>query len=83
MASRSDESRVGLSTKTTRPGTRHLTVADLAERMSAPIETVYDWNKKGTGPKYMRVGKRVLYKESDVEAWENSLYVDRARIGVA
>lgn len=57
---------------------RHLSVADFAERENVSIQTVYQWNKDGTGPRYMRVGKYVRYRLVDVVNWENSRYVERA-----
>jgi excisionase family DNA binding protein len=57
---------------------RHLTVADLAEREGVPVQTVYAWNRTGTGPAYMKVGRFVRYRLRDVEQWEKSRIVDRA-----
>jgi excisionase family DNA binding protein len=57
---------------------RHLTPVDLAEREDVSLDTVYRWNRVGTGPRYMRIGRHVRYRLDDVEAWENSRYVQRA-----
>ena len=65
-----------MATTTTPPNARHLTPEALAERMGVPLKTVYGWNHKGTGPRYIRVGKHVRYKLADVVAWENALYAD-------
>lgn len=46
-----------------------LTTDELADYLRVPISTIYAWNHRGSGPKRMRVGKRVLYRLSDVEAW--------------
>lgn len=51
---------------------RHLSIADLADREGVPMSTVYRWNSTGTGPKYLRVGKHVRYRVSDVERWEDA-----------
>jgi predicted DNA-binding transcriptional regulator AlpA len=53
----------------------HLSPEALAEREGVPIETVYGWNKKRTGPPYFRAGRHVRYRLADVEAWENSRMV--------
>jgi predicted DNA-binding transcriptional regulator AlpA len=45
-------------------------VADLAAREGVPLATVYDWNYKGTGPRYFRAGRHVRYRLTDVERWE-------------
>ena len=48
---------------------RLLTNEDLAERVRRPLNTVRFWRYQGTGPKGANVGGRVMYRESDVEAW--------------
>lgn len=50
----------------------HLTIVELAERERVPIETVYGWNKNGTGPPRMKIGRYVRYRLADVLAWEAS-----------
>lgn len=57
---------------------RHLSPGDLAEREGVPVETVYQWNSRGLGPRYMKIGKHVRYKLADVVAWENSRYAKEA-----
>lgn len=49
---------------------RHLSPADLAAREGVPLATIYDWNSKGTGPKYFKAGRHVRYRLEAVEAWE-------------
>jgi hypothetical protein len=51
-------------------GTRHLSPADLADREGVPLASVYEWNYRGTGPRYFRVGRHVRYRLADVERWE-------------
>jgi predicted DNA-binding transcriptional regulator AlpA len=34
-----------------------------------PVRTLVQWRYKGIGPKYVKVGKYVRYRWSDVEAW--------------
>jgi hypothetical protein len=46
-----------------------LTPAEVAERVRRPIATVRFWRATGIGPKGANVAGRVLYRESDVEAW--------------
>ena len=55
---------------------KHLTPDDLAERYSVPKKTIYDWNSKGTGPRYMTIGRHVRYRLADVVAWERERYAD-------
>lgn len=46
-----------------------LTPADLSERYLIPKTTAAKWRWNGEGPPYVKLGKRVLYRETDVEAW--------------
>jgi DNA-binding transcriptional MerR regulator len=46
-----------------------LTQAEVAERLRRPVATLRFWRHKGTGPRSANVGGRVLYRQSDVEAW--------------
>jgi predicted DNA-binding transcriptional regulator AlpA len=58
---------------------RHLTPQELARRERVPLKSVYVWNSTGTGPRYLRVGRHVRYRLSDVIAWEAARLVDRGR----
>lgn len=59
--------------------TRHLSPAELAEREGVPLETVYAWNKDGTAPPRLRIGRHVRYRLADVIAWENSRTIASGR----
>ncbi|KJY36250.1 MULTISPECIES: helix-turn-helix domain-containing protein [Streptomyces] len=48
---------------------RYLTPDDIAELFDVPLETVYAWRKKRTGPPGFRVGKHVRYDPTAVHAW--------------
>ena len=58
---------------------RHLSIGGLAEREDVPVQTVYTWNSRGTGPPYMKIGRHVRYRLADVVAWENSRTVASGR----
>lgn len=47
----------------------YLTTADVASITRSPEATVRYWRHIGYGPKGFRVGRRVLYRRADVEAW--------------
>jgi excisionase family DNA binding protein len=51
----------------------YLTTAEVAAITRAPEGTVRFWRHKGTGPRGVKVGRRVLYRRDDVEAWLSSL----------
>lgn len=49
---------------------KHLTIEDLSVRLGVPVPTLYRWNSRRTGPKYLKVGRHCRYRLVDVEAWE-------------
>ncbi|MBD5832154.1 helix-turn-helix domain-containing protein [Janibacter melonis] len=49
-----------------------LDARELATRLGVSVETVRWWRKCKTGPRAVKVGRRVLYAESDVAAWLQS-----------
>jgi excisionase family DNA binding protein len=57
----------------------HLSPEQLAEREGVPLDTVYGWNRKGAGPRYMKIGRHVRYRVADVIAWEQSRLVASRR----
>ena len=46
-----------------------LTSDETAELLRVPVRTLYVWRGAGSGPPAYRVGKRTLYRRSDVERW--------------
>ncbi|MFJ9529014.1 helix-turn-helix transcriptional regulator [Streptomyces cyaneofuscatus] len=52
---------------------RYLTPEDLTTLLSVPLETVYAWRKKRTGPPGFRVGKHLRYDPAAVHDWISSL----------
>jgi predicted DNA-binding transcriptional regulator AlpA len=50
----------------------HLSAVDLAEREGVPLHQVYRWNADRTGPAFMKIGRHVRYRLSDVIEWEES-----------
>ncbi|MFC9911784.1 helix-turn-helix domain-containing protein [Streptomyces sp. NPDC127197] len=48
---------------------RYLTPDDIAEMFEVPLETVYQWRKKRTGPPGFRIGKHLRYDPADVRSY--------------
>ncbi|MGW6460333.1 helix-turn-helix domain-containing protein [Streptomyces sp. NPDC055078] len=48
---------------------RYLTPEDLAAMFSVPVETVYAWRRKRTGPPGFRIGKHLRYDPQAVHTW--------------
>ncbi len=46
-----------------------LTTSEVAALTRAPEATVRYWRHLGTGPRSFKIGRRVVYRESDVMAW--------------
>lgn len=46
-----------------------LTIDQLAQRLGVSRRAVDSWRAKGTGPDFIRVGNRVLYRIEAVDAW--------------
>ncbi|QIY98505.1 helix-turn-helix transcriptional regulator [Streptomyces sp. S1D4-11] len=53
---------------------QYLTPEDLVVMMRLPsVETVYQWRRKGTGPRGFRVGRYLRFDPEEVRAWVESL----------
>jgi len=49
---------------------KSLTENQLAERWNISVKTLQDWRRKGTGIKYLKLGKAVRYPVEIVEKYE-------------
>ena len=47
-----------------------LTTPEVAKRLRQSVHTLHDWAYKGIGPAFAKVGRRRLYRESAVVAYE-------------
>ena len=50
-----------------------LTPPDVSTYLGVPLGTLANWRYLGRGPAYLRVGRHVRYRRSDVAAWTDSL----------
>lgn len=41
----------------------------VADYLRVPVETLYAWRHKGTGPKASKVGRHLRYRRADVDRW--------------
>ncbi|MDP9116536.1 MAG: helix-turn-helix domain-containing protein [Actinomycetota bacterium] len=46
-----------------------LTISEAADVLRAPLATLRYWRHLGTGPRSFRLGRRVVYRRGDIEAW--------------
>lgn len=51
---------------------KYLTPAEMAERYAGKITvgTLANWRSQGVGPKFSKIGGRILYPLAAVEEWE-------------
>ncbi|MFF3661684.1 helix-turn-helix transcriptional regulator [Streptomyces olivochromogenes] len=53
---------------------QYLAPGDLVTLLRLPsVETVYQWRRKGIGPRGFRVGRYLRFDPEDVRAWVESL----------
>jgi hypothetical protein len=54
------------------PQQQYLTPDDVAARYSGNISvrTLANWRTNGDGPPFVKVGGRVMYRTTDLDAWE-------------
>jgi excisionase family DNA binding protein len=45
------------------------TIKDLADFLRVPVDTIYKWRSAAEGPRGLRVGRNVRFREADVLAW--------------
>ncbi|HEU6445319.1 MAG TPA: helix-turn-helix domain-containing protein [Gaiellaceae bacterium] len=46
-----------------------LTSKQLAVILRVPVNTLYAWQTRGTGPPAIRVGRHTRYRVEDVQSW--------------
>ena len=47
-----------------------MTESELAKRWQMSVRTLQNWRWQGQGPRYLKIGARVLYPLEEVEAYE-------------
>jgi len=60
---------------------RHLTQAQLAQRLGVSQRTLEGWRYRGKGPAYLRLEGRVAYRLTDVERFELECLQATSRVG--
>jgi excisionase family DNA binding protein len=46
-----------------------LTTEEVAEFLGVPVQTIYIWRTKKSGPKSIKVGKHLRFRQADIDAW--------------
>lgn len=46
-----------------------LTPHQLAQQIQKPVRTLEQWRYRRTGPRFVKVGRDVRYRQVDIDAW--------------
>jgi len=57
---------------------RLLSPDDVAAFLGVPVTTLYQWRYKGIGPRGLRIGRHLRYRQEEVNAWLRALDADDA-----
>ena len=52
----------------------NLTTNEASARLGVPASTLRWWRQRGQGPPSFRLGSRVFYRSTDLDAWEQEQY---------
>lgn len=59
--------------------TRLHTIREVSERTRVPVDTLRYWRHLGTGPESAKLGRRIVYRESDVDAFVAAQFTGQPR----
>ena len=48
---------------------KHLSYAEIAEKLNIPVRSLYLYNKEGRGPRTVRVGRHLRVSPDDLDIW--------------
>ena len=55
-----------------------LSIQEVAKLLKVPVSAIYAWNRRGVGPPFYKVGRKVRYRKSDARKWLARHLVSRA-----
>ena len=76
MADAQRDNDVGLESSFASSGKRTLTDIEVAARLGVSRFTVRSWRLKGTGPRFLKMGRAVRYRPQDVDDYERQALVE-------
>jgi hypothetical protein len=65
--------------RTRSPRSRHLNQVELADRWGLSPRTLENWRWRGEGPPFVKIGRKVVYRLVDVEAYEHEQLRTKSR----
>lgn len=57
--------------------TEWLSPVQLAKELQIPLQTIYVWRSRHTGPRGHKIGAHVRYSRADINAWLETTADDR------
>lgn len=57
----------------------YMLTAEVAELIRTPVDTLRKWRMNQVGPPAIKVGRKLLYKRSDVVAWLEAQAEEQAK----
>ncbi|MFE6332978.1 helix-turn-helix transcriptional regulator [Streptomyces sp. NPDC057798] len=55
-----------------------LTSKQASKYLCIPTGTLANWRYRGEGPRYVKAGRAVRYRQADLDAWLNGTYPSAA-----
>jgi excisionase family DNA binding protein len=55
-----------------------LSIQEVAKLLNVPVSAIYAWNRRGVGPPFYKVGRKLRYRKSGARKWLAEHLVSRA-----
>ena len=55
-----------------------LSIQEVAKLLKVPVSAIYAWNRRGVGPPFYKVGRKLRYRKSNARNWLGEHLVSRA-----
>ena len=55
-----------------------LSIQEVAKLLKVPVSAIYAWNRRGVGPPFYKVGRKLRYRKSNARKWLAKHLVSRA-----
>ena len=62
---------------------KHLTQSDLANRWNKSVHTIERYRTEGSGPIYLKIGGKVMYRIKDIEKFEEERLFSNPKVTVS
>jgi hypothetical protein len=56
-----------------------MTIAEAADHLRTPVATLRYWRHVGAGPAGFRLGRRLVYRRTDLDCWISEQYEAQSR----